>query len=208
MRKINLGQLNCNTADCKPVYVKARHHSSQPKGSLWLCRDTREYGVTWCYWCYCCFLSAALWRTRLRPLLQRSVAPSYRQETCPFFKKGKTCLTSSYLSCLVSCAALRSSWMFLVICSVLQMTSSVHGSVASSTPSSAGSAPSVAVKRLLVETECRGAVCFREPFLKSWVFPANTTFFYINWMLNEDYSHWLRNKTLVVFSLMKHQLDN
>lgn len=66
----------------------------------------------------------------------------------------------TYLSCLVSWAALRSSWMFLVICSVLQMTSSVHGSVASSSAPSPGSAPSEAGRGLPGRTEYKGAVCF------------------------------------------------
>ncbi len=41
----------------------------------------------------------------------------------------------SYLSCLFSCAALNNSWMFLVISSVLLMTSSVHGRDESHSPS-------------------------------------------------------------------------
>ena len=57
--------------------------------------------------------------------------------------------TINYLSCFVSWAALRSSCMFLVICSVLQMTSSVHGRVASSSPSSPGSTASEAGTGLL-----------------------------------------------------------
>lgn len=36
----------------------------------------------------------------------------------------------AHLSCLFSCAARRSSWMFLVICSVFRMTSSVLGRLA------------------------------------------------------------------------------
>ncbi|KAG7281448.1 hypothetical protein CRUP_029897 [Coryphaenoides rupestris] len=36
-------------------------------------------------------------------------------------------LAGGYLSCFPSCAALSSSWMFLVTCSVFRMTSSVHG---------------------------------------------------------------------------------
>lgn len=51
-----------------------------------------------------------------------------------------------YLSCLFSCAARSSSWMFLVICSVLLMTSSVEGSMGSTSHSSgspdSGMAPS------------------------------------------------------------------
>ena len=58
-----------------------------------------------------------------------------------------------YLSCLFSWAALRSSCMFLVICSVLQMTSSVPGRVASASASSSGSNVSEAELGLYDEDE-------------------------------------------------------
>lgn len=73
---------------------------------------------------------------------------------------NKDLLITIYLSCLVSWAALRSSCMFLVICSVLQITSSVQGRVASSSPSSPWSTASEAGRGLLqMERKPFTAVC-------------------------------------------------
>lgn len=63
----------------------------------------------------------------------------------------------TYLSCLNSWAALSSSWMFLVTCSVFSMTSSVQGKVGSgsppSPPSSGSPRPSSSLLRPILDRE-------------------------------------------------------
>lgn len=100
--------------------------------------------------CDVCFPSAAFEDPRSTPsriglirVMKQLMLTTFILFNCNIFE------VITYLSCLVSWAALRSSCMFLVICSVLQMTSSVHGRVASSSPSSPGSTASEAGRGLL-----------------------------------------------------------